>query len=160
LVRSATDLLYRHGMARPTLAEVAHTAGVPPGNVYYYFKTRDELVEAVIDARIDGMRHLLASLERRSSPRARLRALARVWLDNRDDIAASGCPIGTLCSELNKRERGLDQRAAALFSIAADWIADQFRVLGHRDASELAMTMLVTSKGPPCWRARFAIPPS
>jgi TetR/AcrR family transcriptional repressor of nem operon len=98
LVRSATDLLYRHGVDSPTLTEIAHKAGVPPGNVYYYFKTRDELVESVIDARADGLRQLLDSLDRRSSPRARLKALARVSLDNRADIAANGCPIGTLCS--------------------------------------------------------------
>ena len=147
LVRSATDLLYRHGVDSPTLTEIAHAAGVPPGNVYYYFKTRDELIQAVIDARVDGMRLLLDSLGRRSSPRARLKALARVWLDNRDDIAANGCPIGTLCSELNKRDRSLDARAAMMIAIAADWIADQFRQLGHRDASELAMTMLATVQG-------------
>lgn len=147
LVRSATDLLYRHGMDSPTLAEIAHAAGVPPGNVYYYFKTRDDLVQSVIDARSDGLRQLLDSLDRRSSPRARLKALARVWLDNRDDIAANGCPIGTLCSELNKRDRGLDKRAATIISTAADWIAGQFRQLGHRDAPELALTMLATVQG-------------
>lgn len=147
LVRSATDLLHRHGMDSPTLAEIAHAAGVPPGNVYYYFKTRDELVESVIDARADGLRHLLDSLDRRPNPRARLKALARAWVANRDDIAANGCPIGSLCSELNKRDRGLDQRAATIISAAADWLTDQFRQLGHRDAPDLAMTMLATVQG-------------
>jgi AcrR family transcriptional regulator len=147
LVRSATDLLYRQGVDGPTLAEIAHSAGVPPGNVYYYFKTRDELVQSVIEARSDGLRQLLDSLDRRSRPSARLKALARVWLDNRDDIAANGCPIGTLCSELNKRDRGLEKPAATIISTAADWIADQFRRLGHRDAPELAMTMLATVQG-------------
>jgi hypothetical protein len=73
--------------------------------------------------------------------------MVRVWLDNREDIAANGCPIGTLCSELNKRDRSLDARAATLISTAADWIGDQFRQLGRRDASELAMTMLATVQG-------------
>jgi TetR/AcrR family transcriptional regulator, transcriptional repressor for nem operon len=147
LVRSATELLHRHGVDAPTLAEMARGAGVPPGNVYYYFKTRDDLVEAVVDARLGGLRQLLDSLGRRSTPRARLRALARVWLDDRDDIAANGCPIGTLCSELNKRGRGLDERAATIIATTADWIAEQFRQLGHRDAQELAMTMLATVQG-------------
>jgi TetR/AcrR family transcriptional repressor of nem operon len=147
LVRSATDLLYRHGVDSPTLAEIAHAAGVPPGNVYYYFKTRDELVESVIDARAEGLRQLLDSLDTRSSPRARLKALARAWVANRDDIAANGCPIGSLCSELNKRDRGLDRRAATIISTTADWLTDQFRQLGHRDARELAMAMLATVQG-------------
>jgi TetR/AcrR family transcriptional regulator, transcriptional repressor for nem operon len=47
----------------------------------------------------------------------------------------------------NKRDRALEQRAATINSTAADWIADQFRQLGHRDAPELAMTMLSTVEG-------------
>ncbi|MGH9212757.1 MAG: TetR/AcrR family transcriptional regulator [Acidimicrobiales bacterium] len=147
LVRSATDLLYRHGVDSPTLADIAHAAGVPPGNVYYYFKTRDELVGSVIDARAEGLRQLLGSLDRRSSPSARLKALARAWVVNRDDIAGNGCPIGSLCSELNKRDRGLDERAAAIVTTTADWLTDQFRQLGHPAARELAMTMLATVQG-------------
>jgi AcrR family transcriptional regulator len=147
LVSSASDLLYRHGVDSPTLAEIAQAAGVPPGNVYYYFKTRDELVASVIDARAEGLQQLLDSLDRHSAPPARLKALARAWLGQRDDIAANGCPIGSLCSELNKRDRGLDQRAAAIITTTADWLTDQFRQLGHPDAAELAMTMLATVQG-------------
>jgi TetR/AcrR family transcriptional regulator, transcriptional repressor for nem operon len=34
-----------------------------------------------------------------------------------------------------------------MISSASDWIGDQFRRLGRRDASELAMTMLATVQG-------------
>lgn len=147
LVRSAADLLHRHGVDGPTLAEIARAADVPPGNVYYYFKTRDELVASVIDARSDGVRDLLGALERHPGPRDRLKALARAWGEGRDDIAAHGCPIGSLCSELNKRGRGLDERAATIFSTVADWLTGEFRRLGRRDAPELAMTMLAAVQG-------------
>ena len=147
LVRSAADLLYRRGIDSPTLAEIAHAADVPPGNVYYYFKSRDELIEAVIDARISDLHRALDSLNGRANPRARLKGLARLWVANQSDIATSGCPIGTLCSELNKRERGLDKRSAVLLSTAADWIAEQLRQLGNSDAPELALTILATVQG-------------
>ena len=147
LVRSAADLVHRRGVDSPSLAEIARGAGVPPGNVYYYFKSRDELVGAVIDARADGLRRLLDSLDELAGPRERLKALARAWVDRRDDIAANGCPIGSLCSELNKRDRGLDRRAAAIVSTTADWLAGQFRQLGRPDAPELATTMLATVQG-------------
>ena len=147
LVHSAADLLYRRGVDSPTLAEIAKEAEVPAGNVYYYFKTRDELIEAVIDERADELRTVLESLDRRSSPRARLKGLARTWAESQDDITANGCPIGTLSSELNKRNRGLDRRAAVLLSMQAMWIADQFRELGRSDARDLAMTMLSTIQG-------------
>src|SRR6266851_10371358 len=73
LVASALDLLYRQGVARTTLADVAEAADVPIGNVYYYFKTKDALVEAVIDAHADSLRAMFASFERHHDPRARLR---------------------------------------------------------------------------------------
>jgi AcrR family transcriptional regulator len=52
LIASAADLLHRQGVERTTLAEIAKAADVPPGNVYYYFKTRDELVHAVIESQV------------------------------------------------------------------------------------------------------------
>jgi TetR/AcrR family transcriptional regulator, transcriptional repressor for nem operon len=147
LVRSAANLLYRRGVDSPTLAEIAQDADVPPGNVYYYFKTRDELIEAVIDTKINELGHALDSLSARADPRARLKGLARLWTANQANIATSGCPIGTLCSELNKRERGLDKRSAVLLATAADWIAEQLRQLGCSDAPELAITILATVQG-------------
>ena len=147
LVRSAAELLYRRGVDSPTLAEIAEEADVPVGNVYYYFKTRDDLIEAVIEARADDLGALLGSLDRHSSPQARLKGLARAWASRQDDVTASGCPLGTLSSELNKRDRGLDRRAAVLLSTTADWIEEQFHQLGRSDARDLAMTMLATHQG-------------
>ena len=49
LVESARALIHEQGVHPTTLAEVAKRADVPAGNVYYYFKTKDELVAAVLD---------------------------------------------------------------------------------------------------------------
>jgi TetR/AcrR family transcriptional regulator, transcriptional repressor for nem operon len=48
LVRAATRLLHEQGFQRTTLADVAERASVPLGNVYYSFKTKEALAEAVI----------------------------------------------------------------------------------------------------------------
>src|SRR3569832_340621 len=94
LVASAGDLLHRQGVAGTTLAQVAEAAEVPAGNVYYYFKTKDDLVRAVIDAREGEVRALLGSFESRRSPAARLKALAHQWVEMRDLVARYGCPFG------------------------------------------------------------------
>jgi AcrR family transcriptional regulator len=142
LVASAGELLHRRGAEAPTLAEIAHAADVPPGNVYYYFKTRDDLVRAVIEARAGEVRALLASLESRATPRLRLRAMARSWTDMADLVVAFGCPIGSLASELSRREDPLAAEAAAPIKIIIDWAAGQFRAMGRRDARDLATTLL------------------
>jgi AcrR family transcriptional regulator len=147
LVASAGELLHRRGAEGPTLAEIAHAADVPPGNVYYYFKTRDDLVRAVIAARAEEVRALLGSLESRSTPRLRLKAMARSWTDMADLVVAFGCPIGSLASDLSRREDGLGADAAEPIAIMIDWAADQFRAMGRRDARDLATTLLAGVQG-------------
>jgi AcrR family transcriptional regulator len=147
LVASATDLLHQQGVQRTTLAEIADAADVPLGNVYYYFKSRDELVRAVIDSREDSIRTLLRSFDRRSSPRTRLKGLARSWADVADLVASHGCPLGSLCFELNKQGDGLAEDAAHLFRVVLDWAEDQFREMGRKDARDLATTLFAGVQG-------------
>jgi TetR/AcrR family transcriptional regulator, transcriptional repressor for nem operon len=64
LVTAARELVHRQGIASTTLADIAHAAAVPVGNVYYYFKTKDEIISAVVVAHADGLRAAFAELER------------------------------------------------------------------------------------------------
>ena len=54
LVTAAYQLLYQQGVERTTLVEIAELATVPVGNVYYYFKTKNELIAPV--------RHVLSTV--------------------------------------------------------------------------------------------------
>ena len=58
-----------------------------------------------------------------------------------------GCPIGSFTSELNKRNRGLDERAAGLLATIRDWITTQFRLLGQPHPRDLAHRMLSSIQG-------------
>jgi AcrR family transcriptional regulator len=147
LVASAGDLLHRQGVAATTLAQVADAADVPAGNVYYYFKTKDDLVRAVIAARAEQVAAMLGSLQSRRSPAARLKALAHQWVEMRDLVARYGCPFGTLAAELDRREDGLDREAAKPISLILDWAEDQFRQMGRRDARELAVSLFSSVQG-------------
>ena len=50
LVAGAREVMHRQGVENTTIADVAGAADVPVGNVYYYFKTKDELIDAAIGA--------------------------------------------------------------------------------------------------------------
>ena len=139
LVESATALFHEQGVHRTTLAEVAERAEVPVGNVYYYFKTKDELVGAVLDSYLEQAATLIGSFERGRTPEARLKALVRNWVDMREAVVRHGCPMGTLCAELDKNEGGLDRAAAKVMARIIDWAEDQFRQLGRSDARDLAL---------------------
>ena len=149
LVSAARELVHRQGVARTTLAEIAQAADVPVGNVYYYFKTKDDIIGAVVQSRVDQIESALTALERRHrSPKARLKALVRFLAEQANSIAQSGCPHGTLSSELAKQAEASDPLAAApLMQIPLDWAEQQFRALGRRDAHDLAVELLVSYQG-------------
>ena len=147
LIASAAELCHRYGLERPTLAEIADAADVPAGNVYYYFKTKDQLIEAVVESRAAEVRQLLATLDRRRSPAARLKALARNWVEVKQLVADEGCPLGTLSVDLNNHGDGLDRQAEKLFSALIDWSEDQFRQIEQRRAHEHAITLISTVQG-------------
>jgi TetR/AcrR family transcriptional regulator, transcriptional repressor for nem operon len=147
LVAGAREVIHQHGVEKTTIADIAHAAEVPVGNVYYYFKTKDELIEAAIDSHMRDIRTLLDSLERQRSPRARLKGLVRALTDQRELAALYGCPLGSLCSELNKRTDGLDHTCAQLLELPIDWAEKQFRQMGRRDARDLAVALMAAYQG-------------
>jgi TetR/AcrR family transcriptional regulator, transcriptional repressor for nem operon len=147
LVASAREILHEQGVERTTIVDIAQAADVPPGNVYYYFKTKDELVEAAIGAHVAGIEAMLASLERHRSPQARLKALVRAFVDQGDLVARQGCPHGSLCQELDKRDDGLRATASALMARPIDWAERQFREMGRRDARDLAVALIASYQG-------------
>jgi AcrR family transcriptional regulator len=148
LVAAACELLYRQGVERTTIADIAELAAVPQGNVYYYFKTKDEIIEAVVQSHLDYIRTVLASLESgHRTPKSRLKALVKQLAAQRDVIAQYGCPQGSLCSELDKRDAGSDHIAAELIRVPIAWAEEQFRSMGRRDAHDLAVTLIATYQG-------------
>ena len=147
LVVSARGLLHQQGVERTTLAEVAHAGDVPPGNVYYYFKTKDELVAAAIEAHALEIDAMLASLARHRTPQARLKALIRAFADQRELAAQRGCPHGGLCQELDKRDDDLQAEARRLLALPLEWAEQQFRLMGRRDARDLAVALISAYQG-------------
>src|SRR5918911_2640641 len=120
LVAGARQVIYRQGVETTTIADIAQTADVPVGNVYYYFKTKDQLVAAAIDGHAQDVHAVLRSLERHRTPQARLKALIRELMSQRELVGDYGCPLGSLCSELDKRTDGLEHSCAELLRLPVE----------------------------------------
>jgi TetR/AcrR family transcriptional regulator, transcriptional repressor for nem operon len=147
LIAGARRLMHEQGVEKTTLAEIAQASDVPVGNVYYYFKTKDELVAAAIEAHATDIESVLASLDRHRTPKARLKAFIRMLMDQRDLAARYGCPQGSLCSELDKRDDDLAGAAAELMRVPIAWAEKQFRAMGRRDAADLALALIASYQG-------------
>jgi TetR/AcrR family transcriptional repressor of nem operon len=148
LAAAAADVLHRQGVERTTLADIAHEADVPVGNVYYYFKTKDALVEAALAEHAAHLAELTGRLDRLADPRDRLKGLVEAWISQSDVAVRYGCPTGTLAVELDKREEGtLDLAAAEVIRGLLDWAESQFRALGMSDPRGLAVTLVSGYQG-------------
>ena len=148
LIAAACDLFYRQGIAGTTLAHIAEAAEVPLGNVYYYFKSKDDIVAAVVEARTEEIRSATAALQRRhGTPKARLKALVGLLADGRDTIADHGCPYGTLCTELANQPGQSHSLTAPLMQTLLDWTEQQFQTMGRRDAHDLALELVIAYQG-------------
>ena len=123
-------------------------ADVPAGNVYYYFKTKDEVIAAVIEARTRQVKTTLAAIDaHHRAPKSRLKALVREFTAQGEIVAQHGCPLGSLCSELGKRVNPPGFAAADLMRLPIDWAEEQFRSLGRRDAHDLATDLMAAYEG-------------
>jgi AcrR family transcriptional regulator len=148
LLNAAETVTYRRGFARAALADIARAARVPLGNVYYYFKTKDEIGTAIIDLRRSRFRKLLQEFDRAGSPKDRLCAFVDIKIKNREALARSGCPVGTLCSELHKDGGVVARRSTSLLAEALDWMEAQFKSLGGgTDSRGLAIHLLSATQG-------------
>ena len=147
LIDGARQALHTRGVQSTTLADIATVADVPVGNVYYYFKTKDDLVQSVIAAHAEEIKARLAELEHHRTPKARLKAFVRMLTEQRELAARYGCPQGSLCSELDKRDDALSRSSAELIRLPIDWAEQQLRAMGRRDARELAVGLIASYQG-------------
>jgi TetR/AcrR family transcriptional regulator, transcriptional repressor for nem operon len=149
IVEAADDLFYRRGYEHTSFADIADAVDLSRGNFYYHFRTKDEILHAVIDARLAKTRAMLDEWERGGQePADRVRSFTHMWLANAADIMRYGCPVGTLCAELAKLQHGSQDEAKQLFTLFRAWLREQFTLLGReRDADALAMHLLARSQG-------------
>src|SRR6266404_9501093 len=148
LIETAMNLAYRNGFRETSLADIADAAHVPVGNVYYYFRTKEDLGEAVVERRLAEFRAFREEIDRLSSPKERLFVFVESIRRNRERLARGGCPQGGLCSELHKEGGALAKKSAALFTEPMGWLEKQFRAAGHEeDARELSEHLFCAFQG-------------
>lgn len=149
IVEAADRLFYERGYEATSFADIAQAVGLSRGNFYYHFKTKDEILAAVIAHRLDATRAMLEAWEEGTPlPLERIRSFVHILILNRAQIMAHGCPVGTLCNELAKLDHAAKGDAATIFGLFRTWLVRQFEALGRTaDADDLALHVLMRSQG-------------
>lgn len=159
LIQTAVTLVYQQGFHQTTLAQIAQHAQVPLGTVYYFFKTKEALGDALVERYLREYRERCQQWDQDPDPKARLEAFLQMMLEYAPQLAQSGCWVGTLCGELHKQGGPLAQHATRVFEELLTWLTAQFRALGRGDEStDLAIHLLSAVEGAALLTQSFRTP--
>jgi len=151
IVDAADHLFYSRGYNQTSFSDISDETGIPRGNFYYYFKTKEDILAAVVDARMADFRAMLESCEQSTDdPMERLQALTQFPLQKESEVLEYGCPIGTLSSELvKKQDIEISQaRLTAVFDLLKSWIESQLQQMGQESrGEEFAKDLLAKMQG-------------
>lgn len=150
IVDAANLLFYQNGFEHTSFADIADVLQISRGNFYFHFKTKDEILDAVIERRIANTQAMLDGWSKENvDPAKRISSFIDIVATNRAKIEQYGCPVGTLTSELAKLNHGSRDNATKIFSLFREWLREQFASLGCQDkeADNNAMHLLARSQG-------------
>ena len=144
LTRAATDLFYKQGVGNTKLSDVAEASKVPLGNIYYHFKTKDDLTKAVIKNRAAELAANLAEAECEAEPLDKLLSLIHDARAYKDALTQYGCPYSSLFNDLDKLG---EQDTGWLFQLYLDYAERQFAALELDNPSDLAVELISSMQG-------------
>jgi TetR/AcrR family transcriptional regulator, transcriptional repressor for nem operon len=155
LIIAARDLFWSHGYEATTLAEVVKKANVNSGSLYYFFKTKEELLLAVLDWYMENLFPQLIEpiIAHISDPIERVFALLDGY---RKALVATGCtygcPIGNLTLELGDSLPRAREKLAKNFEGWRQWVRKFLEEAGSRlpeklDRNEVATFVLTVMEG-------------
>lgn len=149
IVEAADRMFYENGYGASSFADLAGAVGISRGNFHHHFRTKGDLLTAVVDARLSTTRAMLdAWADETPDPLDRVRRFVEIVATNREDIDRYGCPVGTLTAELAKLDHPERPHAVAVFDLFRAWLREQIAAAGRPgDADELAMHVLAFSQG-------------
>jgi AcrR family transcriptional regulator len=151
IVEAADSLFYFRGYNQTSFSDISDETGIPRGNFYYYFKTKDDILTAVVEFRVAEFKAMLDKMAKNTpDPRERLLMLASMPEMYEEQLLQYGCPFGTLSSELAKDQGHeiSDRKMTEVFDVLRNWSIEQFSALGiEQKARQYSMDLLARLQG-------------
>lgn len=118
VIKVVSDLFLVQGFSSTSMDEVVKRSGVSKSNIYYHFKSKDELTLAVLEAFISSLQRLFHEhvLGKTGALLPRLEGYIGLLIEElveRD--CAGGCPLISLMVEAGKTNEQVRQRLAQFF---------------------------------------------
>ena len=153
IVHAAMELFWRKGYGSTSISDILETAKVNSGSLYYFFKGKQELLVAVLEAYRDGIDEMLLepSWGEVEDPVEKVFALLGIYrrlLVETDCFY--GCPIGSLALELHEPDPEVRELIAANFANWTEAVRGCLEEAGLKDGTDtqaLAELVLTVMEG-------------
>lgn len=156
VIEAALELFSQHGYSHTTLAMIADAAGFSRGPIYWHFKNKDELYEAVLHYSQAPLQQLVAqSLELHATPLQALQYFCDQWftllLDNRwhrqsFEILLNKTELTVQMSGTVRRERKLTRKIVNSLARLIDE-AQRLQQLPEQDSEQSAVLLYTALMG-------------
>ena len=148
LTQAAVELAHRQGYRSITLADLAAASAVPLGNIYYYFKSKDDIGQAVLQSRLGEVAMMKQALSELPTPLERLVGFVEHTIGNAALVAEQGCPLGSLSAEMSKNDSEWAASGRGLLGGPMAWMEEQFAEMGFgAEAGDLALQLQSSLQG-------------
>ena len=95
VLETSRKLFLEHGFDATSLQQIADTTGVAKANVYYYFRTKIAILEALLEPTVAALAARLDEAERISDPGERAAYFVTHWVDQVVTAYRSLAPMST-----------------------------------------------------------------
>jgi TetR/AcrR family transcriptional repressor of nem operon len=121
LVAAAADLVHRRGYSAVSVADICTDAGLQKGSFYHFFKSKQALVLATLEAYAS---HVAETFERHIPRDGDARGQLQSWLEGMYQAAVDrkesggclrGCPVGNLSQEMAQHDPLLREQLSSIF---------------------------------------------
>jgi AcrR family transcriptional regulator len=147
LLEAAMTLFHEHGIAPTTIATIAESAKVPLGNVYYHFRSKDDIICAVVKARREEIQAELELASCEDDPLERLRSMIHDSAQSRELLTSHSCPYASLAQGLREIQNQQADNAGSLLRMYLEFAEAQFKALRKPKARALAAEFLARLYG-------------
>ena len=150
ILEAANALFYKQGFGATSFADIAKASDIPKGNFYFYFRSKEELLQAVLHDRLERIISMLQGWEVEFlEPRDRLHRYADIPLNDWSEITEYGCPMGTMSAELCKTTDKGGNVVNEAFAVLVVWSGQQIKKLGYdaETSGRMARHLLMRMQG-------------
>lgn len=155
LVAAAQELFLERGYEAVSIADILKKSGVNSGSLYYFFRTKEELLLAVLDWYLENLYPQVIDPARQQTTDP-IEQIFGVLEGYRQMLTVTGCqigcPIGNLALEMSERSEAVRAKIAQNFenwraAIRDMLVAGQGRLPAGTDCEALATFILTVMEG-------------